>query len=581
MKDVAVRLTNVGKMYKIFASRRGAFVDAIGLAHVMPWLRVPWREFWALREIDLELRRGSRMGIIGRNGAGKSTLLKLITGNLDPTVGRVEVGGDVQALIDAGAGFHPEFTGRENIHASLTYQGLTGDQIDEATSDIVDFAELEEFLDQPLKTYSLGMQARLAFATATVIRPEIVIIDEILGAGDAYFLSKCKERIVQLVGGGASLLLVSHSLDHITLLCDEALWIDRGRIVMRGASLEVVKAYERHIRVLEDRRLKAKNRETWHSREVLSVAQEPRERVLVRFVVSGPGAFCEVGELKLWAGTELEDAVHVGNAQDADPAHSACVVVDGGDWSGPRDAAEGLFRALVTHDASPSVSGAVAFTLYPPAEGAAYALEVRYRSSAEARLELEMWRDGTLHSRADLPACDTWVSHRTALGQAAPAERPASATKEGRVSKSRWPGERSVVIDRVQLLGAHGAEQAVFEVGEPMTLRVTMVAQVAGGFEVIPVAVLYRTDGIRLSSHVGRRMPITLASGERRSLHLRYESVNLGNGRFVFSVALYRVLDALAPEIYDLLDRSYEFQVVGTPPLEDGLFRHPGEWRLE
>ena len=168
---VAIRLSGVGKMYKIFPTRVDSVFDALGLARLMPWRRMKPQEFWALRAIELEITAGSRVGIIGRNGAGKSTLLKLITGNVAPTEGRMEVNGDVQALLEAGAGFHPEFTGYENIRASLTYQGLTPAEIEAAVEEIADFTELGQFLLQPFKTYSLGMQARLVFATATAIKP--------------------------------------------------------------------------------------------------------------------------------------------------------------------------------------------------------------------------------------------------------------------------------------------------------------------------------------------------------------------------------------------------------------------------
>ena len=162
--------------------------------------------------MSLVVRRGERIGVIGRNGAGKTTLLKLITGNFAPTRGTVVVNGSVQALINIGLGFHPEFTGYENIRASLVYNGLAEAELDAAVADIVDFVELDEYLHQPIKTYSLGMQSRLYFATATAIRPDILIIDEVLGAGDAYFSAKSADRMKRLTSSGSTLLLVSHSM---------------------------------------------------------------------------------------------------------------------------------------------------------------------------------------------------------------------------------------------------------------------------------------------------------------------------------------------------------------------------------
>ena len=165
-------------------------------------------------------------------------------------------------MLEVGSGLHPEFSGRENIDASLGLLGLSRKEIAAATEDIADFTELGRFLDQPFKTYSLGMQARLGIGIATTVRPEILIIDEILGAGDAYFFAKSTARMQQLLSEGASVLLVSHALDQIARFCDETIWLDRGRIVMRGQTTEVVKAYERFTRDLDDRRLRAKNRKT-------------------------------------------------------------------------------------------------------------------------------------------------------------------------------------------------------------------------------------------------------------------------------------------------------------------------------
>jgi lipopolysaccharide transport system ATP-binding protein len=227
----AIRLEGVGKAYRLYPSRIDNFLDATGMRWMRPWRRPSYRPFWALRDFNLELAHGQRVGIIGRNGSGKSTLLKLICGALTPTEGTIEVDGDVQALLDGSGGLHGEFTGLENIRASLTYQGLNAEQIAGATEEITIFTELGDFMAQPVKTYSLGMQARLAYAIATAVDPQILIVDEVLGAGDAYFVHKSNERARKLVERGAAVLVVSHSLAMIERLCDEVIWLERGRIV--------------------------------------------------------------------------------------------------------------------------------------------------------------------------------------------------------------------------------------------------------------------------------------------------------------------------------------------------------------
>lgn len=251
----SIRLRGLGKVYNLFESRQGKVLDAIGLGRVLPQRMTASQPFWALRGIDLDIRRGERVGIIGHNGAGKSTLLKLICSNLAPTEGSISVQGRIQALLEIGTGFHPEFNGRENIRASLALHGLSPARIRACMDDIIEFAELEEFIDQPLKTYSAGMGARLAFSTATAVEPEILIIDEILGAGDAYFAAKCLERMRKLtIESGATVLFVSHDLGSVQSMCDRCVWIDRGRVRQDGAPLDVSKAYYKQVQERDNRR---------------------------------------------------------------------------------------------------------------------------------------------------------------------------------------------------------------------------------------------------------------------------------------------------------------------------------------
>lgn len=239
---VAISFRQVTKRYRLGGGLKEQLKDALGITS--PGRRNPTREFVALDDVTFSVPRGKRMGMIGRNGAGKTTLLKLISGNFKPSEGQVTVNGSVQALMTMGQGFHPDYTGRENISASLHYNGLSPSEVQTAFDDVIDFCELGRFIDEPFKTYSSGMQSRLMFATATAIKPDILIIDEVLGAGDAYFLIKSKQRIEQIVQGGCTLLLVSHSMGQVLELCDDVVWLEGGRIKQWGSAFEVVKAYE-------------------------------------------------------------------------------------------------------------------------------------------------------------------------------------------------------------------------------------------------------------------------------------------------------------------------------------------------
>lgn len=246
--ETVIQARDVTKRYKLFENLREQIAEQMGLYSLRFWKPRPsFREVAALQDVGFEVRKGERIGIVGRNGAGKTTLLKMISGNFSPTSGAIAVSGTVQALMQSTLGIHPEFTGYDNIYSTLIYNGLRGARLQAAIEDVVDFVELGKFLHQPMKTYSLGMQARLRFAAATAIDPDILIIDEMLGAGDAYFMVKSARRIEDLTNHGCTLLLVSHSAQQVLQFCERALWLDHGRLVADGPAEEIVSRYEREL----------------------------------------------------------------------------------------------------------------------------------------------------------------------------------------------------------------------------------------------------------------------------------------------------------------------------------------------
>ncbi len=203
-----------------------------------------FEDFIALEDINLNVAKGDVFGIVGLNGSGKSTLLKIISGILKPTTGTVKVKGKIAPLIELGAGFDLELTARENIFLNGSVLGLSRQTMNERFDDIVSFSELEQFLDVPMKNYSTGMVARIGFSVATITKPEILIVDEILSVGDFLFQKKCEERIQDLMSGGTTVIIVSHSLDQIRRLCKHVLWLEHGREKMQGNVNEVCDAYE-------------------------------------------------------------------------------------------------------------------------------------------------------------------------------------------------------------------------------------------------------------------------------------------------------------------------------------------------
>lgn len=239
-RDVIIRLENISKVYKIYDRPIDRLKES-----VHPFHKRYSRDFYALKDVSLEVRRGETLGFIGRNGAGKSTILKLITGVLTPTSGKVEVKGRIASLLELGAGFNPEMTGIENIYMNGTIMGCSKAEMDEKIDEIIAFADIGEFIYQPVKVYSSGMFARVAFAVNAFVEPDLLIVDEALSVGDAFFQSKCMDKMKSLMENGVTVLFVSHDWTAIKNLCERGVLMDKGEVLMDASASEVVEEYRR------------------------------------------------------------------------------------------------------------------------------------------------------------------------------------------------------------------------------------------------------------------------------------------------------------------------------------------------
>ena len=249
MTDIAISVQNLSKCFQIYENPRDRLKQ-----FVMPRIqrfsgkkpKQYFREFWALKDVSFEIKKGEIVGIVGRNGSGKSTLLQLICGTLSPTGGSVQTNGRIAALLELGSGFNPEFTGRENVYMNAAVLGLSKSEVDARFDDIADFADIGQFIEQPVKTYSSGMTVRLAFFIAINVDPEILIVDEALSVGDELFQRKCFSRIEAIRASGATILFVSHSGGTVVELCDRAVLMDSGEKLAIGLpkkSLVVTRNY--------------------------------------------------------------------------------------------------------------------------------------------------------------------------------------------------------------------------------------------------------------------------------------------------------------------------------------------------
>lgn len=238
MNDIAIQINNLTKIYKIFDKPTDRVKESLN-----PFGKRYSRDFYALRDVSLSIYRGETIGIIGKNGAGKSTLLKMITGVLTPTSGNIAINGRIASLLELGAGFNPEMTGIENIYLNGTILGYNKEEMDAKLADILDFADIGDFIHQPVKMYSSGMFARLAFAVNVSVKPDILIVDEALSVGDVFFQNKCFKRMEKLQNDGVTVLFVSHDMGSIRQLCSKCLWLEHGTARQYGPVDDVSAAY--------------------------------------------------------------------------------------------------------------------------------------------------------------------------------------------------------------------------------------------------------------------------------------------------------------------------------------------------
>ncbi|HJD26931.1 MAG TPA: ABC transporter ATP-binding protein, partial [Candidatus Blautia intestinipullorum] len=259
MSDLAIQVKHLDKMYKLYNKPSDRLRETLGL-------KVPVKEHYALRDVSFDVKRGETVGIIGTNGSGKSTILKIITGVLNPTAGEVTVDGRISALLELGAGFNPEYSGVENVYLNGTMMGFTKEEIDGRLQDILDFADIGDFVYQPVKSYSSGMFVRLAFAVAINIDPEILIVDEALSVGDVFFQAKCYRKFEDFKAMGKTILFVSHDLSSIARYCDRVILLNKGVKLNEGTPKKMVDMYKQLL-VGQDpekaEKEKKKQKESW------------------------------------------------------------------------------------------------------------------------------------------------------------------------------------------------------------------------------------------------------------------------------------------------------------------------------
>jgi lipopolysaccharide transport system ATP-binding protein len=517
------------------------------------------REHAALTDVSFEVTKGQKVGIIGRNGAGKSTLLKLITGATSPTSGTLEVHGETQALLQMGTGFHPDLTGRENVLAYLGHLGLGSRDAGRRVSEVVEFAELEEYIDQPVKTYSTGMAMRLMFAASTVIAPSLLVIDEVLGVGDAYFAKKSFDRISEICSrDGTTLLLVTHDIYNAARLCDRMLWMDHGRILIDDRPDVVITAYEDSIRRQEERRLRLKAMSAGR-------AEHAAQATLLVEIRSADGrplpSPLYISRLGLRLGGTLIDVAPVVSGVDSAGARSA-LVLEGSAW-GDEQMHEGRrVRPFKNFGSVFQKVGAV-FDV----TGVTYltALSITFEAwSATGCTVAVVAFDGATEQplgRFDLPP-GHWTTIETEAGSSGRPPIPEARTAP--------IGSGAVVITGIRALDAGGRDAFIFEHGAPLRLRVGY--RVNDRETVAPqMIVVFHRHGVE---DVCRLFcgGLDLPPGRIGEVEIELPRLAIGTGHYTLSVAVTEagyydrqqtVFFSINAGMYDCWSRALELQIVG------------------
>jgi ABC-type polysaccharide/polyol phosphate transport system ATPase subunit len=511
----AINIEGVVKRYRLHRKPLYRFLDLFGLC---PSGGGYFSEHTALRDVTLTVRRGEKVAIIGRNGAGKSTLLKVVIGLVRPTSGTVHVNGTVSNLLQIGSGFHPDFTGRQNVYASLAHQGITGGEAARIFDEVVDFAEIGEYIDQPMKTYSTGMCSRLMFSSSIVTKPEILIVDEILGVGDAYFSHKSFERMRQLCAAErTTLLLVTHNIYGALNLCDRFIWLDRGEIKFDGDGKAAISLYESSVKDQEEQTLRQRNAETMAPGAAVSVVH-----VLFRSRTGfAPDRSVALGAIELLLDGDERSGLQVA---DGTPAWT---LSPEGNLGKPEIVAGQPCRVLRT---TGSIYHKAEWIVGVPPHSTVHGLRVRYFYEGTEAIDVRVFStDRKLLVAGEMAASGRWTE-RTWTGNAVGA-------RELEVPKQSDYGTGAVLITRVQFIDRDGREVVEVCHGNPFTVRLSLrMAPQLVDRDVTFVLGFARHES-PYSAYVYEPR-LTLPAGDECAVEVQLDSVQLGSGQWYVNLGI-------------------------------------------
>lgn len=587
MSEIIISARSLTKTYRLYTKPHYRFLDVIGLLRG----NGKYSEHHALHGISLDVRRGEKVALIGRNGAGKSTLLKLITGVTQPSSGSLGVHSQANALLQIGSTFHPEFTGRENVLSYLAHLGMTGEAAKEKLLEIIEFSELEEYIDQPVKTYSTGMGARLMFAAATAMQPELLVIDEVLSVGDAYFAHKSFERIKEMCASQhTTLLLVSHDIYSASKLCDRMIWIERGSIFADGPSVDVMRAYEESIRLQEERRLDAKRQSTLA--KVRSSGTEAD--VLLSFLKRG---ITNTGQIWISGMRLIRDGqclAQIDATRIAD-ANGSGVILDEHEnsWGEPATMEGRLARPLLSHGSifnrypfAIAQQSLAQFELDEP-----FLIEIDYLALEEENAFIGIYRPSapSITRGGNLMFAPVgWATARIEMINPIDAS-PLDTTNPTAIARF---GRRDIEITNVTFLDKAGNVCHQFQVGSYMAVRLCYRINKMGLSEKPTLVVAFQKDGtLRTNRFSTDQLALGSDQGYEGEITVEAAPLLLGTGHYFVTVSVFRegYFQSIESKkffstnqgVYDMHSRAYEVIVLpdaDNPMNNDVIFLHPSRW---
>jgi homopolymeric O-antigen transport system ATP-binding protein len=589
--DVAIRATGLTKIYRLYQKPAYRFLDMFGMLGEKPGA---FTEHAALDGINLEIRRGEKVAVIGRNGAGKSTFLKLVTSVIQPTAGSIEVQGDVHALLQIGTGFHPEFTGRQNVHAYLAQLGVAGAEAERRCADAIAFAELEEYIDQPVKTYSTGMAMRLMFSASTAISPDLLVLDEVLGVGDAYFAQKSYDRMRELCErNDATLLLVTHDIYSAVRMCERVIWFDRGRVLMDGDGGSVVKAYEDSIRHQEEQRLRLKKQQRMLELQQAIPAGSAASQVdHVTLEISSTGGRPQPGVVYLSDVALLVDGERIDawplDADAFDTARGTHLERSGTSW-GEIGAWHGRICRPMLNYGSPfhKVAGVFAVPGHLLDSADSLACSIAYASPEPCDLTVRIYLRGREYSLGRI--VDESAEWKTYTGSAANAANDATGRS---LNVSGVHGTGSIVVTGARFVSDDDRELHILEHGSTARLDIDYAIFNPDLLERCQVVLALHKDGIEdVARYITRDLLFDAHERPRGTVRLTIPRLTLTNGSYAVTLMIAKeryydtdqaVFYSINPSVYCCVSRFFEVSVVGSGLIGTGT-RHvlEGAWSLQ